>query len=55
MNLLQRGYVAVTDQGGNFKKSAFEFKKKDLLTVVFMDGKVDCSVVDIRGENHGSK
>lgn len=55
MNLLQRGYVAITDQDGHFKKSALEFKKKDLLTAVFIDGKVDCSVVDIRSEDHGGK
>ncbi len=40
MNVLKRGYAAVTDENGHFKTSAAAFSKGERIGIVFSDGKL---------------
>jgi len=54
MNVLNRGYVAVTDEKGRIVSSVHHFNIHDLLTATFRDGQIDCKVMEIRGEENGN-
>lgn len=52
-NVFKRGYVAITGEDGAIKTSVNDFSEGDRLTATFIDGKMDCKVMEIRGGNHG--
>ncbi|MCL1982647.1 MAG: exodeoxyribonuclease VII large subunit [Clostridiales bacterium] len=48
-NIMSLGYGAILDKGGILRGTASAFGPGDLLTVVFSDGRADCTVNEIRG------
>ncbi|MCR5482690.1 MAG: exodeoxyribonuclease VII large subunit [Clostridia bacterium] len=47
MNVLKRGYTAVTDEKGNFRTSAAAFSEGERLDVIFSDGKLKAKAEEI--------
>lgn len=52
-SIFKRGYVAITDEAGHMKTSVADFSQGDSLTATFIDGKIECEVIEIRGGNNG--
>lgn len=50
--VMQRGYSAVTDKEGRFINSAGQLKPEDQLILYMNDGSAECTVNQIRGDEH---
>lgn len=50
--VMQRGYSAVTDKDGHFINSAGQLKPEDQLILYMNDGSAECTVNQIRGDEH---
>ena len=50
--VMQRGYSAVTDKEGRFINSAGQLKPDDQLILYMNDGSAECTVNQIRGDEH---
>jgi exodeoxyribonuclease VII large subunit len=54
-SIMDRGYAAVVDKEGRFAKGVDTFKAGDSLTVIFKDGKINCSVEEVRRRSNGKE
>lgn len=51
--IMDRGYAAVLDKEGRFARGVDTFTTGDSLTVIFKDGKINCSVEEVRRRSNG--
>ena len=54
VEIMKKGYGIILDRFGKLTGSAFAFAPGDSLTVIFKDGKINCSVESIRRAENGS-
>ena len=50
MNIVERGYAAVTDENGKLMSRAADFEKGDIFRAVFRDGSIKARVLDKGGK-----